>query len=276
MRNLYDDLLELQIIPDAYAAWKDYRTRLTGFILAQTESGTEALIVGAGPSNDFDLNALCRHFSKLTLLDRDPDTMMRGLERQGIGLEQTERICADLLGVPEKAYRELADRMLERIREEVRRPMPDGEKVERILLEQFQKAFLHRCPSPLMREKHLADYVICCGVHSQLLTVFLQMISVYRRYVPIRTEMAEQMIRGWIPDAVDALDSALLGWARKGLTVGLEERRVGMEGGIEGAFQARQDLLERGCRIREEAFLDWPFDPAQGKTYRMRIMQIGV
>ncbi len=274
MSNLYDDLLKLQRIPDAYAGWEDYRTRLTGFILEQTEYGAEALIVGAGGSNDFDLNALCRHFSKLTLLDRDGDAMMRGLERQGIGPEKTEQIYTDLLGVPDEDYRELADRMLELIREEVRKPVPDGEKVERILMEQFQKAFLHRCPSPLMQEKHLADYVVCCGVHSQLLTVFLQMLSVYRRYVPIRTEPAERMIRSWIPDAVAALDSALLRWARKGLTVGLEEQRIGMEGGIEGSFQAWQDLQKRGCRVQTETVLEWPFDPAQGKSYRMRILQI--
>ena len=60
-------------------------------------------------------------------------------------------------------------------------------------------------------------------------------------------------------------------WAGKSVIVGLEERRSGIEGGIEGALQAAQDLSARGLSDPNAETLIWPFDVSQGKIYEMRI-----
>ena len=69
MDNLYDQLISLSHLPNAYEEWTEYRSALTAFIISSTIGGGTALIVGAGESNDLDLARLAVHFSSITLLD---------------------------------------------------------------------------------------------------------------------------------------------------------------------------------------------------------------
>lgn len=131
MGNLYDDLLSLQTIPTAYTDWTEYREQLTGFIQEHTDPRTTACFVGAGACNDFDLSRLTCHFDRLLLLDRNMDAMQEGLVRQSIRIPEECLIQADLLGIPDEAYRSIADHMLSAIREQQRRTAPDARAVER-------------------------------------------------------------------------------------------------------------------------------------------------
>ena len=274
MGNLYDDLLSLQTIPTAYTDWTAYRERLTGFILEQTAPRTTACIVGAGACNDFDLRRLSGHFDRLLLLDRNTDSTKEGMARQGVRIPEECFIQADLLGIPDEAYRSIADHMLSAIREQQRRTAPDTRAVERLFLREMDAAYMNRQPDKLMEQSGIADYVICCGVHSQLLTVFPQMASVYRRYIDIRPEAIEQKVRKWIPGVMAELNDALFRWAGKGVIVGLEEYRIGEIGGIDGASQALDLLKKSGHSVLEQSSLRWDFDPKRNKAYQMRIMQI--
>ncbi len=195
MGNLYDDLLSLQKIPNAYKDWTEYRNRLTDFIVEQTDPHTAACIVGAGACNDFDLRRLNSHFDRLMLLDRDIDVIREGTKSQGIYIPEEDLLRADLLGISEDVYRSIADHMLSSIREQQRRTVPDAKAVERLFLREMDAAFMNRQPDKLLEQSGIADYVICCGVHSQLLTVFPQMASVYQRYIDIRPEAIEQKVR---------------------------------------------------------------------------------
>ncbi len=272
MPDLYDDLLQNQIMPNAFSDWAAYRDELTGFLLSSTDSGASALIVGAGPCNDFDLVRLKRHFGKLMLLDRDGQAMRAGAARQGAPFASDEFLCADLVGIAPDTYRQIAARMLALLRAELASGAPDGERFEQAFLRQMASAFQNRRTDALMELSGLADYVICCGVHSQLLTVFPQMARVYQRYIPIRFEIVAGFIREQIPAVVSDLNDALLRWARKGVLIGLEEGRLGVDGGIEGAWQAMQDLNRRSLVPRVQTHLIWPFDPARDKAYAMRVM----
>lgn len=274
MGNLYDDLLSLQTIPTAYTDWAGYRGRLTGFILEHTEPRTTACIVGAGACNDFDLSRLNSHFDRLLLLDRNVDAMQEGMARQSIRIPEGDLLYADLLGIPEDVYRSIADHMLAAIREQQRRIAPDAKTVERLFLREMDAAYMNRQPDKLMEQSGITDYVICCGVHSQLLTVFPQMANVYRRYIDIRPEVIEQKVRRWIPGVMAELNDALFRWARKGVIVGLEEYRIGEIGGIDGASQALDLLKKSGHSVLEQSSLRWDFDPKRNKAYQMRIMQI--
>ena len=274
MGNLYDDLLSLQTIPTAYTDWAGYRERLTGFILEHTAPHTTACIVGAGECNDFDLRRLNSHFDRLLLLDRNVDAMQEGMEKQGIRIPEECFMQADLLGIPDETYRSIADHMLAAIREQQRRAAPDTRAVERLFLREMDAAYMNRQPDKLMEQSGIVDYVICCGVHSQLLTVFPQMANVYRRYINIRPEAIEQKVRRWIPGVMAELNDALFRWARKGVIVGLEECRIGEIGGIDGASQALDLLKKSGHTVLTQTSLEWDFDPRRRKAYQMRIMQI--
>lgn len=274
MGNLYDDLLSLQTIPTAYTDWAGYREQLTGFILEHTNPHTTACIVGAGSCNDFDLSSLTSHFDRLLLLDRNVDAMREGIERQSMRIPEENLLYANLLGIPEDVYRSIADHMLSAILEQQRRIAPDAKTVERLFLREMDAAYMNRQPDKLMEQSGIADYVICCGVHSQLLTVFPQMANVYRRYIDIRPEVIEQKVRRWIPGVMAELNDALFRWARKGVIVGLEECRIGEIGGIDGASQALDLLKNSGHTILTQSSLRWDFDPKRNKAYQMRIMQI--
>lgn len=274
MGNLYDDLLSLQTIPTAYTDWAGYRDQLTGFILGHTDPRTTVLIVGAGACNDFDLSRLSDHFDRLLLLDRNMDAMREGMARQGVRIPEECFIQADLLGIPDETYRSVADRMLSAIREQQRMTAPDAKAVERLFLREMDAAYMNRQPDKLMEQNGIADYVICCGVHSQLLTVFPQMANVYRRYIDIRPEAIEQKVRRWIPGVMAEMNETLFRWAGKGVIVGLEEYRIGEIGGIDGASQALDLLKKSGHTVLAQTSMEWDFDPRRWKTYQMRIMQI--
>ena len=274
MGNLYDDLLSLQTIPTAYTDWAGYREQLTGFILEHSAPHTTACIVGAGACNDFDLCRLTGHFDRLLLLDRNVDAMREGIERQSIRIPEENLLYADLLGIPEDVYRSIADHMLAAIREQQRRTLPDAKAVERLFLREMDAAYMNRQPDKLMKQSGIADYVICCGVHSQLLTMFPQMVNVYRRYIDIRPEAIEQKVRKWIPGIMAELNDALFRWAGKGVIVGLEEYRIGEIGGIDGASQALDLLKKSGHTVLAQSSLRWDFDPKRNKAYQMRIMHI--
>ena len=276
MNTLYDDLLRNQILPNAFSDWAVYRKDLTDFILQASEPGTSALIVGAGACSDFDLVRLKRHFCQVTLLDQNEQAMAMGAARQGVSCAPGELVCADLVGIPPETYRRIADHMLALLRKELASGRPDGDRFEQAFLQQIGAAFRDKQPRGLLQGSDLFDYVICCGVHSQLLTVFPQMALVYGRYIPIRYEAVAACIRERIPAVVSKLNDALLGWARKGVILGLEESRLGMDGGIDGAWQALRDLEERDLPIEAQTRLIWPFDPAQKKAYAMRVMAVEV
>lgn len=260
MGNLYDELLALQGIPHAWEDWTAYRAALTTFLLTHTEPGASACIIGAGACNDFVLDRLCGHFSELRLLDRDLEAIAAGCKRQNVFLP-AERI--ELLGISDETYRATADRMLSVLRER-----PD--RAETQLLREIEAAFASRTPDPRMWEAAVADYVICCGVHSQLLNIFPQMAAVYGRYAPIDAGRIENAVRRHIPEAVCELNDMLFRWAKKGVVIGLERERIGQPGGIDGAWQAMEELLRRGSEIKDRTELLWPFCP--GKTYKMDIL----
>ena len=255
MGNLYDDLLALQTIPNAYTDWAGYREQLIAFIVENTVPHTSACIVGAGECNDFDLHRLSAHFDSLLLLDRSMDAVRDGVTNQGIRIQDVSLIQADLLGITDDVYRSIADHMLSAIREQTRMRAPDARSVERLFVREMDAAFLNRQPDPIMEQSGIADYVICCGVHSQLLTVFPQMANVYRRYIDIRPEAIEQKVRRWIPGVMAELNDALLRWARKDVIVGLEECRIGEFGGIDGASQALDLLKKSGHSVLAQSSL---------------------
>ena len=274
MGNLYDDLLALQAIPNAYEEWASYREQLTDFIVDHTGPHTTACIVGAGACNDFDLQRLSMHFRELRLIDRNTDAIRKGVARQNIFIRDNQIERIDLLGITDEQYRALANQMLSIIRSEVKCGQLMLSRTESFFLNGIDTAFAERQPDAQTKATGVADYVICCGVHSQLMTVFPQMAKVYQRYVPISEQAVFDCVQQKTSEAVHNLNDTLLRWARKGIIIGLERARLEEPGRIEGARQASEDLNIRNCKVSAKASLVWNFCPSQKKSYLMDLMLI--
>ena len=66
---------------------------------------------------------------------------------------------------------------------------------------------------------------------------------------------------------------ALLGCAKQGLFLGLEEKRTNNDGAIEGAYQGILDIQKRNL-FAEQSTITWPFLPSEDIYYEMLILKI--
>lgn len=281
MDNLYDQLLALQHIPDAYLNWADYRNMLTSFIIKNTKPDSSALILGAGASNDLDLVRFLKHFSSLALLDKNVAAMQEGIRRQlpeevfqAISSGSSEGLTlvpADLLGIADDACCSFCDRLLGALRSELS-GRPDPERFQNFLLKELTLLLGIRKEDPDLKKLPMYDYVVCCGVHSQLLSLFPQIAVVFCRYLPFDVRPVFEMVSRCNMNAAATLNETILSHAEKGFLLALETERPGIVGGVEGAAQAFYDLAKRSLIPTAEAELLWPFDPAQQKYYRMKLL----
>lgn len=272
MDTLYDRLLALQRLPTAYGEWAAYRAALTDFAVGHTAGDGSLLVVGAGACNDLDLQRLAAHFLTVTLLDRDGAAMDAGLARQGVPPGRIRTVTADLLGVPDGAYREMCDGLLGKLQRQRRLGQADPAALTELFCAAMNAMLENRKPDACAERGLRADTVLCCGVHSQLLSMFPQMAGVYARYAAMDVNRIEDAVRRWNAVIMGELNARLLRMAGSGLILGLEEGRLGMEGGVEGAAEALLDLPRLPAKLVEEAKLLWPLDRSQGKIYSMRLV----
>ena len=257
MSSLYDTLLKRNTVTGAFEAWAEYRKALTAFIL-ECAQGDSCLIVGAGACNDIDTAQLAARFSRVTLLDTDTAAMDRALER--CPGNNITALRADILGVFAERYRALDAEMTAGIN-----AGQTGAWLTAAFLGRLDRMMAEARPDPLP----MADTVICCGVHSQLLAMFARMAAVYARYAAMDTQRIFERISRQNAELQPAFNTRLLKAARATLITGLETGRAGMPGGIEGASQALADLAARQLSGVQTELL-WPFDRAQGKLYTVR------
>ena len=267
MANLYMELMRLQTIPGAYSRWSSYRSELTRFITDRTVHGSTALIVGAGRCCDLDLSRLQEHFIGITLLDKDLSSMREGVRAQGSTIPASNLLKIDLLGISDDVYMGIADRMTAMVLPSLRAEEASAPAFTEAFLREIRSAWHGRRPNTLDIPARTADYVICCGVHSQLMTVFPRMAAVYARYIRMDIDPVLSYVRSLIPEAVRSLNDDLFRWARNGVLIGLEDP----ESAIDGAWQAARDLSSRGLLDPCSETLIWPFDETRGKMYPMRM-----
>lgn len=265
MDNLYDQLYRLTRLPNAYDEWTEYRSALTDFLISTTPEAGSALIVGAGESNDLDLARLAVHFSSVTLLDCDMESMRRALLRYG-NKENTIRCAyADLVGISPERYRKTADRILG----ELRSGKP-ADAVEQLFLSEIEEGYRTRRPSDLP-EPLRWDTVVCCGVHSQLLCMYMRMAAVYARYIGLDLGKIERKLRELNRDLIPLVNRRLIEAAGRRLVIGAETERIGERGGVEGALQALSDPQLEKLPLLGSTALVWDLERFQEKRYRMEI-----
>ena len=270
--TLYDQLLRLRKLPNAFSEWTAYRCRLTDFILENAEKGSSLLVMGAGGCNDLDLTRLSSYFSKVILSDCDEAAMREGIKKQNIPPMEIEIQITDYLGIEPSDYRSLCGQ----IEQQIRLRSENSEILKRTLpylfLERMQEIVqAHR---KFCRKNIMTDYIVCCGVHSQLNNLFPQMAEVYHRYVDFDLQPIYQKASALNRILAEDLNGWILSNSGKGAFLGLERKRNGMESPIEGAYQAIEDLSDRKVKIRAEKLLEWPFYQKENKVYEMQLIAV--
>ncbi len=273
--SVYDELLKTQTIPHAYENWAAYRKELTDYLVGVTEAGSTLAIFGAGGCNDLDLAVLRTHFSKITLIDCKKESMFAALDTYH--LEQDDTIClkeADFLGITPYEYREYADDILRMIQVEGKDTDMD-EVAEYAILrmkELYGRAEKRR---PDFGEKTY-DYAIAAGVHSQINNMFAWLWQVYLEAVGKCETTVFEYVKQKNEEVIPRFQDAFYRCIRKGAVLACERKRIGRDGGIQGACQALEDAKIRQdagkCLIEESIALRWPFDTSQDITYQMSVL----
>ena len=275
--SIYDELLKLQNIPDAFKQWEAYRNELTNPIRSATGKKSTVAVFGAGKCNDLDLCELKEHFEHITLIDKEKSGMYRALEQYH--LQREEKISlreADFLGIAPEDYRAYADDILKMIQVDGRNTdMSEVAEYAILSMERlYQAAFCH---VPDFGDKKY-DYVVAVGVHSQINNMFAWLWQVYLEAVGQQEERVFSYIKEKNNQVIQRFDDALFRSAKKGALIGCENRRIGQQGAIQGALQAIEDIQRRDrvgeCEIAQTISLDWPFDRGQGITYQMMLFDV--
>lgn len=282
--NTYDRLMALRSVPDAYQKWKNYRNCLTQYIIRNTSAETRMVVIGAGECNDIDLQILADHFSMMELVDINPESTGKALARYSSAKPAAEKLTEkelDVIGVPANLYRNFCAAMEREIKDSVLNKNDiSSVKIDGI----FQK---YMELSRQMIEKYdtfenylkalKPDYIICSGLHSQLYNVFPQLAEIYSRYTEINTERIFAYAAKMNELIAGKVNSCMCRYAQKGIIFGLESGRLGLTGGVEGSWQAINDINKRikdqGWESEETAAA-WPFCLEQGKIYNMKLLSI--
>lgn len=275
--SIYDELLKTQTIPHAYENWAVYRRELTEYVMGITEEGSTLAVFGAGSCNDLNLAALRGHFSKITLIDREKENMFVALDTYQ--LEKDEAISlkeADFLGITPQEYREYADDILRMIQVDGRNT--DMDEVAEYAILRMKDLYQKAAERPLDFGEKVYDYVLAAGVHSQINNMFAWLWQVYLEAVGKQEATVFEFVKKKNEEVIPRFQDAFYACAKKGAVLACERKRIGRDGGIQGAWQALQDVLKRQekgqCLIDESISLRWPFDPAQDITYQMSVLHI--
>ena len=275
--SIYDELLKLQKIPDAYTNWQEYRERLTDYIISTLEPESTLAVFGAGNCNDINLKRLQQHFSQIVLYDRDITTLYEALDTYHITLKENVILKeTDFLGITPEEYREYADDVLRMI--QVDGKNTDMDEVAEYAILRMKDLYQKAEKRPLSFGNKCYDAAVAVGVHSQINNMFAWLWQVYLDAVGKREDTVFEYVKKQNDIIIPRFDRAVFSCVKKHVIFGLEKERIGMSGGIQGAHQAFLDIKEmqkRGeCLIEESLPLIWPFDVARNICYRMSILTI--
>lgn len=237
-------------------------------------------IIGAGACNDFDLQELISHFSKITLLDYDTKAMNTALETYDLtNCPQVECKTLSMSGLNDSHYEEFCNKLQTYVQCNLNRLTPSAFEDYAISLIQDYLEQIQDYTIPLQQNAY--DYICCFGVHSQLQAMFSY---IYRAFeVNLR-----EMIFFDAPDFstrfakclqtenerfIPLFHNALLSCAKQGIFLGLEQKRTNDNGAIEGTYQAILDIEKRNLHAKETTMI-WPFLPAEDVLYEMSVLKI--
>lgn len=294
--SLYREIKKNFILPNAYEDWTEYRNSITQYLIQETNQVSVPLsfsanmdetdvlpslaIIGAGACNDIDLSELISHFSTITLLDCDTTSMQTALATYHLtDCPYVECKTISLNGLNDSHYEDFCNKLQAYIQGNISNLVPSELEDYAIALLQNTLQQLTDYTIPLHEAEY--DYICCFGVHSQLQAMFSY---IYRAFEMNLKEMNlldapdfstrfTQCLQTENERFIPHFHNALFDCAKQGVFLGLERNRTNVDGAIEGAYQAIQDIQKRKLS-KKETTMTWPFLPSEDIYYEMLILHI--
>lgn len=273
--NIYDQLLKLQVIENAWEEWAAYRLNVTNYLIDNIEDKSELAVFGAGRCNDVDLKLLLMHFEHLVLVDLDKDSMLEALKNQGLENEpRITLVVSDFVGIGPNDYRAFADTLVYTVRQKgLATPV---EELAQAALREIDKLYTQAMARPLTFKAYTNIAVI--GIHSQLISMIDWIWQAVLQTLGQQETSVRQKIMAINTAFIKRFNTALLENAKRQLVIGYEIERANRPGAIQGAVQAAVDFKERVDRheaiLCDFKQLNWPFDQRQGILYHMGIFTL--
>ncbi|MDD6038000.1 MAG: hypothetical protein PUD20_04255 [bacterium] len=275
-KAIFERILRLYQIPDAYGRWSEYREELTDYIIHNTKPRKTMAILGVGASDDMDLERLYHHAGSLILADRDLHAMQEAVKKYGLEKQPAIQLFeTDFLHISDAVYLNLIS-ICKGDMEHMDFSMEQtGKKVIDYLSEVFEQIFSQEI------QLGIGDcaYVVAVGLHSQLSCLMMQIWDIFLNMngVEFQERESKDEVEAFLKRQNDQLIpyfcDALMKTAKEGLVIGVEDRVNDSDSRVQGAIQTIDYLVKR-CGIKPDAFsyLLWPF--REGVTYKMRLCVI--
>lgn len=275
--NLFDQLLQLQVIDNAYTKWANYREQLTNYLIHHTSEGSSLAIMGAGRCNDLDLKRLATHFGTITLIDKDERALKEALalyDLEGSPIVTTKEV--DFVGITPKEYRHYADTLMNRVRH--KGMYTDVQELANSTLDYLEELYNRTLRFPLDLEEERYDYTVAFGVHSQLISMLEWIWRMVLEAINKEEETVRNTLMYMNDGAAQKFNEAVIKATRNTVFIGFEKERIGRVGTIQGAIQGIEDIERRIVRgkiqcIDKQQF-EWPFDEAQSIYFNMQLYQL--
>lgn len=294
--SIYDEIKQQFNIPNAFENWANYRNTLTNYLIEATDENELPLqfhcgmsqadflpslaIVGAGACNDLDLSLLTEHFSTITLIDNDKESLDKAMNTYHIYKDSPVKILhTSLTQIYDTDYQDFCNELLSYIQ-------LNGSALTYKAFDDFACSILNKylqksrvTPNGLAPASY--DYVWCFGVHSQLFSMFSYIYQVFFHNLcnsvfasdTIQTNTFGEIIKVQNTSFIPLFHNALLKCAKKSVFIGCEKNRLNDDTAIEGAHQAILDIRSRNLATKEQVIL-WPFYPEKDIFYEMLIERI--
>ena len=269
--NLYDQLLGLQVIEDAYLEWRTYRKQLTDFIIQEAKGNESIAILGAGRCNDIDLKRILAYFNEVTLVDKDKKAME-------VGICKHEIVNLNHIGMSEEDYRVYAYILIKEVRKlGMNTNVHELAKVALKALEWLEEK-VEKINIDLGRACYETTVVV--GVHSQLLSMLEWIWHIILQTIKQDESCVRAQIIRMNEKYIRRFNDLLIGATKKRMIIGCEKERIGRSGSIQGAVQSMDDLNRRmrcgEISLLNETQLEWEFNKKQGIVYLVDCQSIEV
>lgn len=271
-KEIYDSVYNSYKLDNTFENWKEYRERVTDFIIKHTIPGKTIAIFGVGRADDIDIKRLYEHLGNITLIDIRKEDIDEAVikydlkDKQGVNIKYM-----DLLGIAKEEYLDI----INICRSDMKRmkqffsPLATAPKIVAKMHEIYDRINAERVD---FGEEHF-DYTVMIGVHSQL-NAFIE--NIWRQFL-LATGKTDNMVATCAQEENDILipriNEALLNITDEISFIGLELFENGRNCTVQGAMQAGIDInrrIEEKEIVNDVCWQDvWPLK--EGVSYNMVI-----
>lgn len=275
--NLYDQLLSLQILENAYKEWENYRQELTKYIIDCGKHGGSLALFGAGRCNDLDLKLLESHFSSIMLIDKDEKAMQHAIKQYQLEDSKVVKTrVIDFIGLTEAEYRAYADALVYEVRKLGRHT--NCQQLAKFAINQLNHLYQKMIGRPVQLEDLLFDTSVVIGVHSQLISILEWIWSVILQTIGQNESSVRNRMIEMNSSMVSQFNTLILQKTRDRVIIGCEEGRIGQIGSIQGATQGLRDIERRIAYEEIKSlncqYIKWPFNVQQGVVYHVKLQTL--